>query len=240
MDPALKQSAIEQPGMLVGLLEARAPLEGLSLLATWPWLALMPRGDGRPVVLAPGYGAGDGSMYPLYQFLDWLGYDAHHWGLGRNRGKVPHYIRELTERISELRSRRRGAPVTLIGWSLGGVVMREVARDRPDLVREVITLGTPVIGGPKYTRVGKFFAQRENIDLDELEREIHRRNLKPIECPLTCIYSKTDGIVAWRASIDSYNPHARNIHVPGSHLGLAFNPLVWRVIARTLARKSER
>jgi pimeloyl-ACP methyl ester carboxylesterase len=131
-----------------------------------------------------------------------------------------------------------GARVTLIGWSLGGVIVREVARDHPDLVREVITLGTPVVGGPKYTRVGALFASRENVDLDRLEQQMHERNLRPIACPLTCIYSKTDGVVAWRATIDEYNPHARNIHVPGSHLGLAFNPLVWRVIARTLAGKA--
>jgi pimeloyl-ACP methyl ester carboxylesterase len=73
-----------------------------------------------------------------------------------------------------------GTPVTLIGWSLGGVIVREVARDHPDLVRELITLGTPVLGGPKYTRVGALFGKRESIDLDRLEQEIHERNLRPI------------------------------------------------------------
>jgi hypothetical protein len=233
----MNRAALEPPAPLLGLLEARAPLEGLSLLVTWPWLAFMPRGDGRPLMLAPGYGASDASMYPLFRFLAWLGYDVRHWGLGRNRGKVVQYVRALTERVRDLQSAADGAPVTLIGWSLGGVIVREVARDHPDLVREVITLGTPVVGGPKYTRVGALFVKRESVDLDRLEQEIHARNLRPIACPLTCIYSKTDGIVAWRATIDEYNPHARNVHVPGSHLGLAFNPLVWRVIARTLAGK---
>jgi len=233
----MTEAALQRPAGLLGLLEARAPLEGLSLLVAWPWLVSMPRGDGRPVVLAPGYGAGDASMFALFRYLRWLGYDVHHWGLGRNRGKVEKYVAELTERVRRLRSGREGAAVTLIGWSLGGVVMREIARENPELVREVITLGTPIIGGPKYTRVAKIFAGRENIDLDHLEREIHRRNLRPIGCPLTCIYSKSDGVVAWAASIDSYNPQARNVHVPSSHLGLAFNPLVWRVIARTLAGK---
>jgi hypothetical protein len=226
---------MEPPAVLLGLLEARAPLEGLGLLAAWPWLASMPRGDGRPLMLAPGNGASDASMYPLFRYLAWLGYDAHHWGLGRNRGKVVQYVRALTERVRDLQSKAGGAQVTLIGWSLGGVIVREVARDHPDLVREVITLGTPVVGGPKYTRVGALFAKRESIDLDRLEREIHERNLRPIACPLTCIYSKTDGVVAWRATLDDYNPHARNVRVRGSHLGLAYNPLVWRVIARTLA-----
>jgi surfactin synthase thioesterase subunit len=234
----MKRAALEPPSALLGVLEARAPLEGLSLLATWPWLAFMPRGDGRPLMLAPGYGASDVSLYPLFRFLNWLGYDVRHWGLGRNRGKVVQYVRALTERVRDLQSETGGARVTLIGWSLGGVIVREVARDHPDLVREVITLGTPVVGGPKYTRVGKLFARRENVDMNQLEQQIHERNLRPIACPLTCVYSKTDGVVAWRATIDEYNPHARNIHVPGSHLGLAFNPLVLRLIARTLAGQS--
>ena len=234
----MNRAAMEPPAALLGLLEVRAPVEGLSLLATWPWLAFMPRGDGRPLMLAPGYGASDASMYPLFRYLGWLGYDVRHWGLGRNRGRVVQYVRAMTERVRELQSEAKGARVTLIGWSLGGVIVREVARDHPDLVREVITLGTPVVGGPKYTRVGALFASRENVDLDRLEQQMHERNLRPIACPLTCVYSRTDGVVAWRATIDEYNPHARNIHVPGSHLGLAFNPLVWRVIARTLAGKA--
>ncbi len=232
----MKQAAIEPPARILGLLEARAPLEGLSLFASWPWLAFAPRGDGRPVVLAPGYGAGDASMYPLFRYLKWLGYDMHHWGLGRNRGKVEKYVYELMERVRNLQEQRDGEKATLIGWSLGGVVMREIAREAPELVREVITMGTPVVGGPKYTRIGEQFAKRENLDLDKFEMEVHERNLRGIRCPITSIYSKTDGVVSWRAALDRYNPQARNIRVPGSHLGLGFNPIVWRIVAKTLAR----
>jgi pimeloyl-ACP methyl ester carboxylesterase len=239
-----KQAPAEPPGVapigvpsaLLALLELRAPLEGLGLLAAWPWLARMPRGDGRPVLLAPGYGASETSMQALFRYLEWLGYDLHHWGLGRNRGQVAPYVRALRERVRELRNARGGAAVTLIGWSLGGVIVREVARDAPEAVREVITLGTPVVGGPKYTRVGALFARREKADLDQIERLAHERNLRPIQCPLTCVYSKSDGIVSWRASIDGYNPQARHLRVPGSHLGMGFNPLVWRIVAQTLAR----
>lgn len=226
---------IAPPRTIFSLLEPRAALEGLGTLASWPALMRAPRGDGRPVVLAPGYGAGDASMYPLYRYLERLGYDVHHWGLGRNRGKVAAYVEQLTARVRELQAQRDGARVTLIGWSLGGVVMREIARETPDLVRQVITMGTPVVGGPKYTRVGQKFAERENLDLDAFEIEVHERNLKGIQCPITAIYSKSDGVVAWRAAIDNYNPQARNIRVPGSHLGLGINAIVWRIIAKTLA-----
>jgi len=237
-NPATGGTAISPPPQILSLLEPRAALEGLGTLASWPWLALAPRGDGRPVVLAPGYGAGDASMYPLYRYLDWLGYDVHHWGLGRNRGKVAAYVEQLTERVRDLQSERDGDKVTLIGWSLGGVVMREIARETPELVRQVITMGTPVIGGPKYTRVGQKFAERENLDLDAFEIAVHERNLRGIRCPITAIYSKSDGVVAWRATIDGYNPQARNVRVPGSHLGLGINAIVWRIIAKTLATDS--
>lgn len=235
----MKQAAIEPPSPILGLLEARAPFEGLSLFASWPCLVFAPRGDGRPLVLAPGYGASDASMYPLFRYLKWLGYDVHHWGLGKNRGKVEKYVHELMDRVRRLQEQRDGEKVTLIGWSLGGVVMREIAREAPELVREVITMGTPVVGGPKYTRIGEQFANRENVDLDKIEIDVHERNLQGIRCPITSIYSKTDGIVSWRAALDSYNPQARNVRVPGSHLGLGVNPAVWRIIAKTLAQKAQ-
>jgi hypothetical protein len=101
----MNRAAMEPPAALLGLLEVRAPVEGLSLLATWPWLAFMPRGDGRPLMLAPGYGASDASMYPLFRYLGWLGYDVRHWGLGRNRGKVVQYVR-MTERCASCSPKR--------------------------------------------------------------------------------------------------------------------------------------
>lgn len=231
----MNQPALKPPARLLGLLEARAPLEGMSLLLAWPWLARAPRGDGRPVLLAPGYGASDRSMQPLFSYLGWLGYDMHHWGQGVNRGNVRRYVDALMERVEELQQQRDGQKVTLIGWSLGGVVARELAREAPQLVREVITMGTPIVGGPKYTSIGSFYAKLENIDMDRFEQEVHERNLRGIECPITAIYSKTDGVVAWRAAMDTYNAHAKNVQVSASHLGLGVNPSVWKIIAETLA-----
>lgn len=236
----MNQPALKPPARLLSLLEARAPLEGMSLLLAWPWLARAPRGDGRPVVLAPGYGASDRSMQPLFSYLSWLGYDMHHWGQGINRGNVRKYVDALGDRVRDLSQQRDGQTVTLIGWSLGGVVARELAREAPDLVREVITMGTPIVGGPKYTSIGSFYAKLENLDLDKFEREVHERNLMGIACPLTAIYSKTDGVVAWRAALDTYNPQARNVQVSASHLGLGVNPFVWQIIAKTLAGQHER
>jgi pimeloyl-ACP methyl ester carboxylesterase len=128
----------------------------------------------------------------------------------------------------------------MIGWSLGGVVARELARRRGELVSEILTMGTPVKGGPKYTAIGSAFASARGIDLDRFEWEVHRRNSIGLTQPITAIYSKLDGVVGWQAAIDSYNPQARNIEVYGSHLGLGVNPRVWNVVARTLAEDQGR
>lgn len=231
----MANDSLTPPPALLTLLEARAPFEGLSLLASLPWLATAPRGDGHRVLVAPGFGAGEGSVGPLVGFLRRLGYDAAPWGLGRNRGRVMKDVESLVTRLVD-RERSEGAePTSLIGWSLGGVIVREVAREVPDLVRQVITLGSPVVGGPRYTRVGNWFWGSPE-DLDRLEARIHERNLRGIQVPVISIYSRSDGVVAWRASVDRYNAHAQNITVPGSHLGLGVNPLVWRHLARILAR----
>ncbi|MDM7859233.1 alpha/beta fold hydrolase [Alteromonas sp. ASW11-36] len=117
-------------------------------MATLPTLLSMPKGDGRPVLLAPGFMADKWSMRPLKGFLNKLGYEAYDWNLGRNNGDVDEDIVRLGRQTLELSS-ALDKPITLIGWSLGGVLCREVARLFPDVVREVITMGTPVTGGPK-------------------------------------------------------------------------------------------
>lgn len=225
----------EPPSRLATLLELRAPLDWASLLYRAPQLAAAPRGDGRPVMLIPGYGTDETSMRPLGRYLEFLGYDVYDWAQGRNRGDVENDIRRVGLRAQEIHIARDGEPVTLIGWSLGGVAAREAARLFEDAVREVITLGTPIIGGPKYTSVGRRFAEKANLDLDEFELEVHQRNSIGIKQPVTSIYSKADGIVSWRASIDSYNPQARNIEVSSSHFGLGANGKVWHLIAKLLA-----
>lgn len=223
---------LKRPGLVRRLLEARAVFEAFLLLPATPLLLSQHRGDGRQIMLLPGFGTGDASMWPLRRFLGHLGYDALPWNLGRNNGQPESDARRVVERLASVR--RKDEPITLVGWSLGGVIAREVARLAPASVREVITLGTPVEGGPKYTAAGALFAKRQKIDLEAFERHVHELNKQGIKCPLTVIYSRGDGIVDWRASIDRYNPHARHKRVVGSHLGLAVNPLVWRLIARTL------
>jgi pimeloyl-ACP methyl ester carboxylesterase len=223
------------PSRLATLLEIRAPLDWATVLLRAPQLALAPRGDGRPVMLLPGYGTDESSMRPLGRYLRFLGYDVYDWHLGRNRGEVDSDTRRIGERVKELHEGLGGAPVTLIGWSLGGVIARETARLFEPYVREVITLGTPIIGGPKYTAGARRYARAANIDLDAFEVEVHERNSMGIRQPVTSIYSRWDGVVGWRASIDIYNRQARNIRVNSSHFGIGAHGRVWRLIADILA-----
>lgn len=229
---------LKPPSKFSTLKEMRAPLEWLLALGNRKKLRHAPAGDGRLVVLVPGYGADEWSMRPLKKFLQRLHYRTFDWGHGRNRGHVNRDTGLLAQRVSELVEQHGGQAVTLIGWSLGGVLAREVARLHPSWVNAIITLGTPLIGGPKYTVVANKYARSMDLDLDAYEAEIHAINALGIEQPLTVIYSQSDGVVGWRASVDTYNAQARNIEVSCSHLGMGVHAEVWQIIAETLAEQS--
>ncbi|MEM8984785.1 MAG: alpha/beta hydrolase [Pseudomonadota bacterium] len=224
--------ALQPPQRWLRYLEPRAAFETLALVPTSPLWATRQRGDGRQVMVIPGFMTDDGSTWPLRRYLTFLGYEALPWELGRNKGVPDKDAERLAERLDGVR--RSGEQITLIGWSLGGVVARETARLRPDAVREVITMGTPVEGGPKYTIAAKHYAEERGEDLEAFEQYVHSVNSKGISQPLTVIYSESDGIVGWRAALDRYNPQARHIRVHGSHLGLGTNPQVWLAIEKTL------
>lgn len=191
-----------------------------------------------PVAVFPGFAAGDLSTFVLRRHLHRAGYRVHRWRLGLNRGDVPTLIPKLISRTESLFDRYR-EQVALVGWSLGGVLAREVARERPDLVRCIVTLGSPVVGGPKYTRSAGFYERVLNKDLDEIERVVDERNQIPIRVPITAIYSRRDAVVQWKACIDHYNEHCRHIEVDATHLSLGFDPKILRlvsdVIGETLA-----
>ncbi len=182
------------------------------------------------VAVFPGFSAGDLSTLALRRHLQNRGFRPHRWRLGVNRGDVEALIPQVVARAESL-SERGGQPISLVGWSLGGVLAREVARERPDLVRGVVTLGSPIIGGPKYTRAAGFYKTVLKQDLDEIERSVHERNQIPIEVPLTAIYSKRDKVVQWEACIDRFNSHCEHIEVDASHLSLGFDPKVMKLVS---------
>ena len=214
--------------------EIRAPFEFASIALNFLALSKAPKGNGQPVMLVPGYMADDYSMRPLGAYLRYLGYNVHYTQMGRNMGKVNTDMIHLGNRVTSVSQHLDGEKLTLIGWSLGGVLTREVARLFPNVVQEVLTLGAPIVGGPKFTSVGKSYTRSNNIDLETFELDVHRRNSIGLTQPVTSIYSKSDGVVGWQASVDIYNQHATNIEVTGSHLGLGVNPEVWLAIADVL------
>src|SRR5215470_4582487 len=186
--------------------EVRFFLEFPRLMLRFPDLGRQPRGNGQPILILPGYGAGDGSTAILKSYLRLLGYRARGWGLGRNTGSASDLLPRILKRVSSLR-RRTKQKVHLVGWSFGGYLARELARERADLIGQVITLGTPVIGGPKYTVVARRF-HRRGIDIEAIAAEVEMRNRIAFTTPVLALYSRRDAVVAWQACIDA---NAQNV-----------------------------
>jgi pimeloyl-ACP methyl ester carboxylesterase len=203
------------------------------LLIRFPELARQPRGNGEPVLILPGYGSGDVSTALLKGYLRLLGYRARGWGLGRNTGDAVALLPKILKRAAGL-ARRTNQKVHLIGWSFGGYLARELARERADLIGHVVTLGTPVVGGPKYTVFAKKF-QNRGIDLDAMAAAIEIRNRTSMCTPVIAIYSRRDGLVAWKACIDNHGTNVEHIEVRTTHFGFGFCPDVYKIIAQRLA-----
>ncbi|MFK7829939.1 MAG: esterase/lipase family protein [Congregibacter sp.] len=145
---------------------------------------------------------------------------------------VPYLVDRVFERVMD-RHHATGKSISLIGWSLGGVLAREVARDLPDIVDRVVTMGTPVSGGPKYTAAAGLFLSRGQ-DLDWIEGEINLRARREISQPITAIFSKTDGIVGCEAAQDHHNSRVKHIEIDAAHLGMGFNQKIWGHVTEAL------
>lgn len=224
------------PSKLWLLLEARAAGELLTTMALRRWLRRLPRGDGHPVLLLPGFLASDFSTRPLRSFLRDLGYWAHRWKLGRNLGVRGDLEERMAERLREIHE-RHGRRVSLVGWSLGGVYARVLAHRFPEQVRSVVSLGAPFAADTKANNSWRLYEWLTGARLDEMraERLAEFRDTPPV--PTTSIFSRTDGIAAWQTTLQREGPQAESIQVPGSHLGLGFNPLVLYAIADRLAQE---
>ena len=233
MNTTATHASIEAPSRLLQLAELRAGWELGATLSLWPLLKLAPRGDGHPVVVLPGLVASDMSTQLLRRYLSDRGYDTHGWGLGRNLGP-----REGVEagmfRLIESLHEKEGRTVSLVGWSLGGAYARLLAAKRPDLVRSVITLGSPFAGNPRSTNAWRVYEGVSGQSANDQARLKYVRPTPPV--PTTSIFSRTDGIVAWRGSVEQESATSENIEVFASHLGLGANASVLYAVADRLAQ----
>ena len=230
------------PSPLLALTELpRALVELGSLPFALPVLATAPRGDGHPVLVLPGFIANDVSTGVLRRYLKRLGYDAHAWELGRNLGPraIGREGEKLLERLHTVH-RRTGQKVSLVGWSLGGIMARLLARRAPDAVRQVITLGSPFAGSPKATNVWRLYQLLTGHKVDDAHTQERLDEIAaPPPVPSTAIYSREDGIVAWQSCRETDAPGTENIEVHGSHIGLGINPTVLYAVADRLAQTQD-
>jgi pimeloyl-ACP methyl ester carboxylesterase len=233
---------IAAPSIFKIMLESRAPWEFGATLASWPLMRYalkdIARGDGHSVLVFPGLAASDLSTVPLRAFLQKIGYEAHGWHQGMNLGPRQGVVEIAAEQVSKL-YQASGKPVSLIGWSLGGIYARELAKQMPDKVRGVMTLGTPFAGPPSATNAWWIYQLANGKHSIDPTLQQSLKESPPV--PTSSVYSRSDGIVAWQCSIQdqAHAPAAfENIELVASHFGIGFNPLAWYVIADRLAQQS--
>ena len=225
------------PSLFWTLTEGRALFELASFGLLRKPLKNLPKGDGHPVLVLPGFMASDASTQPMRALFEDLGYRSYGWGLGRNVRFNEAREQAMSDLIEAIHG-TAGEKMSIVGWSLGGVFARELAKRHPNKVRMVISLGSPITNTRKYSAPSRLF---EAINGKETtpETEGRYRDLEAAPpVPTTSILTKTDGIVSWRGSVQQPKPgtQTENIVVPASHIGLGVNPLVMLAIADRLAQ----
>jgi pimeloyl-ACP methyl ester carboxylesterase len=230
-DPA---GDIPPPSTLLLALEARGVFGVARLFAAAPFLAAAPRGAPQAAIVLPGIGAGDRSTLAIRRYLSFLGYQAHGWNRGRNVRPAGADLPAVAAQIRSLHA-ATGRPVSLIGWSRGGIIAREATRLAGEAVRMVITLGSP-FAAPAATNVTTSWRLITGEIFTAPSAEQLRRLALPLPVPSTSIYSRTDGVVAWQACLETEGPQRENVEVRGSHIGLGVNPAAFWVIADRLAQ----
>lgn len=222
---------------------ARATAELSVSAAVVPFLRRAPRGDGHPVLVLPGFTAGDHSTRPLRWFLRDRGYFVHGWRLGRNLGPTRKIFDGMRSRIEALLEMHH-EPVSVVGWSLGGIYAREMARSAPEAVRSIITLGSPfgLTATGRATNADALFRSLSHLHHPEAVAawQIPDNERPPVPVPSSAVFTRTDAVVPWPACVDeprrSSTDRRESIEVRGSHSGLGHNPAVLLLIADRLSQ----
>lgn len=242
---------VKPPSRFLLALEGRAFFELGAFFMAYPFLRTAPRGDGHPVLVLPGLAASDVSTLALRTYLKDLGYEPHGWELGHNLGHHDSVEGEMLDRLLELYDRYK-RKVSIIGWSLGGVFARELAKEAPDVTRIVISLGSPLTGCAKSTNAWRVYevASGKRVgdnchhgrphngesDIEHCGFVCSRRRHHAPVVPSTSIFSRTDGVVSWEGSLEVETDTTENIEIESSHCGLGHHPVALYAIADRLAQ----
>jgi len=226
---------LRPPSRTLMFLEGRAISELGAFLGALPLLSLAPRGDGHPVLVLPGLVASDTSTRPLRSFLESRGYAVSGWRQGRNLGLregVQHAMVDLVHELNDTHGRK----VSLIGWSLGGLYARQLAKMMPERVRSVITLGSPFAAGPKATNAWRVYEMASGRRADEEDSRFGGSMAGTPPVPTTAIFSRTDGVCAWQGCKEKTTATSESIEVESSHCGMGHHPAAVYAVADRLAQ----
>lgn len=236
--PAAVREPMKAPSARLAALEMRASFEFMAFMASSSMLYLMRRGDGHPVMVLPPFVADDAYTAPLRWVLGGQGYAVHGWRQGPNLSRTAKIVDGLPRWLLELHE-RYGAKISLVGHSGGGNWARDLARQYPFAVRQVITLGTPFRLRPgDATQADKL---ADMLLKDQVPEDpsalVEEEDRPPLQVPVTSIYSRTDGVAPWQAGLEAAGPLRENIEVMGSHCGLCYNPPAVFAVADRLAQR---
>jgi pimeloyl-ACP methyl ester carboxylesterase len=232
---SIAAQTLAPPSRTLMFLEGRAISELGAFLGALPLLSLAPRGDGHPVLVLPGLVASDTSTRPLRSFLESRGYAVSGWRQGRNLG-LRHGVQDaMLDLVKELND-THGAKVSLVGWSLGGLYARQLAKMMPERVRGVITLGSPFASGPKATNAWRVYELASGRSAEEEDHRFGGALLGAPPVPTTAIFSRTDGICAWQGCVEQTSATSESIEVDSSHCGMGHHPAAVYAVADRLAQ----
>jgi predicted alpha/beta hydrolase family esterase len=226
---------LSPPSRTLMLLEGRAISELGAFLGALPLLSLAPRGDGHPVLVLPGLVASDVSTRPLRAFLKSRGYAVSGWKQGRNLG-LRHGVQDAMVDLLQEMNDTHGRKVSLVGWSLGGLYARQLAKMMPDRVRGVITLGSPFASGPKATNAWRVYELASGRSADEEDHRFGGTLAGTPPVPTTAIFSRTDGVCAWQGCVEKTSATSESIEVESSHCGMGHHPAAVYAVADRLAQ----
>jgi pimeloyl-ACP methyl ester carboxylesterase len=226
---------LKPPSRTLMFLEGRAIHEFGAFLGALPLLSLAPRGDGHPVLVLPGLVASDVSTRPLRSFLKGRGYAVSGWRQGRNLGLRDGVRDSMVNLVHELND-LHGRKVSLVGWSLGGIYARQLAKMMPGRVRNVITLGSPFAAHPKATNAWRVYEMASGQRADDTDPRFGGTLAETPPVPTTAIFSRTDGICAWQGCMEKSSATSESIEVESSHCGMGHHPAVVYAVADRLAQ----